>query len=594
MSYVKVCDTRLTQLSPDEADIIVKEGAQNVAYIPLVSASLSTQNCTFNLNNIATNVCRARRMCINFDQSHPIVFNLNVSGTATDPIFSALGFRQFPVNNSIANIAHQINQASYSLNLNQILPEIAKCNLETENANFYDNSQYDAISNYSNAVGTNISPLNDYTSCPTGWGVFKPRTNNIVLSTNVSTGANQNITITCQLYEPLASPFNNIGRHEDSSLFAINGELLQIQWVANIFNSMISAALAPGITLNSVTTTFPSSVTLDLLYITPNQDYMAKIPRNSISHYNNYSIFSQDNGALNAGASGTLTSPVCQITNVSYKILVYVRQSDATKSAFIPDRYANITGISNCQFDNGSNQLSSASQNQLYELSNRNGLVLDRDVWQQKLLNPFHVANGGNPIFGCGSILVLDPKIDLGLREDISDGSPGRYIFQITLNIKNDTTDNFTGTTMYVVAVNNAVLERNNGSEYRNYLLSLSPDAVQTVMNQEPISHREYMEAIDANMWLSGGSFKSFFGKVWKGVKNAGKWAYKHRDEIAKGVKTGLDIYKALKGKGGYALGGDGMTGVYDQARYPYPPQHMGQSFSEGRHPPRKMDLFYQ
>ncbi len=583
MAYVRVTDSRIMQLDPNDAHVAVKEGAQNVAYIPLTSASLSTSNCTFNLNNIATEVCRSRRQCMNLNQ---IVFTLNVTQTNAVAIFDSLGFHPWPLNRIISNISHQINQASYSLNLNQIIDSITKFNLESENSNFFDNTSYDAISNYANARLTAIDPIRPFTSSEPGWGVFKPRSNNIVLSANLGTGSPQNITVTCSLYEPLCSPFNNVGRKEDNSLYAINGEILQLQFVNDIFNNMIAASLHAGATLNSVSVQFPATCTLDCIYLTPNQDFSRHIPHNSISHYNNYSIFSIDTGAVNAGATTSVTSPVCQLTNLPFKILVYARQSDATRSAFVPDRYLQITNVQNCQLDNGSNQLSSASQNQLYELSNRNGCALDRDVWQQQVLNPFQVVNGAAPIYGCGSILALDPKIDLGCRADISDGSPGRYIFQITLALKNNTSDNFTGTTLYVIAVTNAILER-SGSEYRNYLFSLPPNAIMEAKQMDPMAHAEFCEAQEANMFLSGGSVKSFFQKVWKFIKPAAKFAWKHKEAIA---KYGLPIAKQALGLGE----GEGNDMMMNEKKHGFHPQNMGKSFNVGRHAERRMDLFYQ
>ncbi|MBS3925923.1 MAG: hypothetical protein KGZ34_04450 [Nitrosarchaeum sp.] len=575
MSFLRVADTRLMQLDPSSANVAVKEGAQNVAYIPLVSASLSTSNCTFNLNNIATEVCRNRKELMRLTG---VVFTLNVSQTATQAIFSYLGFKPWPLNSCIANIQHQIGQASYSLNLSQIMDAITKFNLESENANFYDNTSYDAVSSYIGAAGTALNPIQPFTSTPLGWGVFKPRSANITLSTNVSTGSNQTITITCNLYEPLCSPFNNVGKDDDHSLYGINGEILQLQFVSDIFSNMIAAVLNTGTTINSVSVAFPSTATLECIYLTPNQEIARNLPKHSISHYNQYSVFSLDTGAVTAGSTLSVTSPVCQITNLPFKILVYCRQSDATKTALIPSRYLQIQNVQNCQLDNGSNQLSSASIDQLYEISVRNGCVLDRLVWKQQLLSGLDAVAAS----GVGSILALDPKIDLGCRQDISDGSPGRYIFQITLSLKNNTADNFAGTTLYIVAINNAILER-NGSEYRNYLYSLPDNAINTSRNMNAIEHHEFSRAQNANMFMSGGDFKSLFNKVWKGAKDAGKWAWQNRDQIKDTATKAYDI-----GKKTYDIGKKFGLGNEDLG------SNIGESFTLGRHPRRQMDLFYQ
>lgn len=590
MSFIRITDTRIMQSDPEDVHIAVKEGAQNVAYIPLTSASLSTSNCTFNLNNIATEVCRSRRQCMRITG---VVFTVNVTQTSGTNIFDSLGFHSWPLNRAIANLSHQINQASYSLNLNQIIDAITKFDLESENANFFENTAYDAISNYTSAYGSALDPLQPYASNPSGWGVFKPRSNNISISTNVGTGAAQSITITCNFYEPLCSPFNNVGKDELESLYAINGEILQIQFVNNLFETMMAYSLHAGAVINSVTTAFPSTATLDCIYLTPNADFVRRLPQSSVSHYNNYSVFSIDAGQVNSGQSISVTSPVCQLTNMPFKILVYARQSDATRSGGIPDRYLTITNVQNCSFDNGSNQLSASSIDQLFELSSRNGCVLDRSIWQQQNVAG---ALGATPIYGCGSILALDPKLDLGVRADVSDGSPGRYIFQITLSLKNNTADVFAGVTLYVVAVTNAVLER-NGSEYRNYLYSLPASAVMDSKEGDVVSHVEFAKAQHANMFLSGGSFKSFFSKVWRGVKKAGKWAWKHRNELIDAGKTAYKVGKTvgeLAGKGEDEECCEPVAHRKIGLPMRHLGQHMGENFSAGRHPTRRMDLFYQ
>ncbi len=578
MSFVRVNDTRLMQLDPRDAQVAVMEGARNVAYVPLTSAALSTSNCNFNLNNIGSQVCRSRRQCMRLGDGNlagnpagNIRFTVSITtGFATGDIFDSIGFKSWPLNRSISNISHTINQSSYSLNINQIIDAISKFDLETKNANFYDNTAYDAVSSYELAQGTYLNPIQPFASIPAGWGLFKPRSNNILLSTNSSIIGTQTVVITCSLYEPLCSPFNNIGKDDDHSLYAINGETLQLQFVNDLFNNMLACTFAQaGTVINSVAVSFPATATLECVYLTPSESFARELPQNSISHYNNYSIFSIDGGAVAAGATTTLTSPVAQFTGLPFKVLVYVRQSDATKNINIPDRYLQIVNVQNCQIDNGPNVLGGASMDQLYEISSRNGCVLDRDVWQQKNLNGLLT-----PVYGCGSILALSPKQDLSVRESVTSGSPGRFIFQITLSLKNNTTDNFAGTTMYVVAITNGILER-NGNEYKNYLYTLPPNAIMDAQRQTAISHVEFKNAQQANMFLSGGSFKSFFSKIWNGVKNAGKWAWDHRDAI---VDAGKEAYNLAKKVG---LGED--------------EQNMGGNFiSKYKHPKRRMDLFYQ
>lgn len=586
MSFLRITDTRLMQLDPAMADVAVKEGAKNVAYVPLTSASLSTSNCNFNLNNIGSNVCRSRRQCLRLNG---VTFTLNVTAVAAGPLFnlSGLGYRSWPLNRCISTLSHQINGASYSINLNSIIDSITKFNLESENANFYDNTSYDVTSNYVTVNGTALNPLEPYTNSPLGNGVFKPRTNNITINTNTLVVGSNTIVITCNLYEPLCSPFNNIGKSEDHSLYGINGETINIQWVNDLFNNMLSVVYSnpSNVTINSVTTSFPSTAVLDCVYLTPNENFLNEIPRKAITHYNNYSVFSSDIGAFNAGRTLSVTSQVCQFTGMPFKILIYARQSDSARNAAIPDRYLQIANVQSCTIDNGSNQLSSASIDQLYEISNRNGCVLDRDVWKQLPISG-PLTTGVNQVFGCGSILALDPKFDLGISENISDSSGGRFVFQITLNLINNTLDDYAGVTLYVIAVNNAILMRNE-TEYTNGLYVLPNNAISMSKEMNSISHYEFQKAQNANMFLSGGSFKSFFSKVWNGLKKAGKWVYDNRKEIADGIKLAANVAKTVGLGENYENMDGGYNKTYGYSSHP-------QKHHVKKHTNRSIDLFYQ
>ena len=72
-------------------------------------------------------------------------------------------------------------------------------------------NQPDNISNYASASGSTLNPIIPYTSSIAGDGIYKPRSNNITVAGNsFAANATQNVTITCNLYEPLISPFNNL------------------------------------------------------------------------------------------------------------------------------------------------------------------------------------------------------------------------------------------------------------------------------------------------------------------------------------------------------------------------------------------------
>lgn len=553
MSYSRVLDSRVDNTKAEDVHFIFKEGAQNVSYTPLTSSSNSTQTTSFSLNNIADRVSRDKRLCMSLTAQFTLTCT-NTAGTPQtlfNPTSNNLGFKQYPLNRCVGTIQHQINQASYSLNTNQIIDSIARIQLATDNADFYNNTQPDNITNYGDAAGSNLNPILPYSSSIVGDGIYKPRSNNIDVSGNslTSAGTPQIVVITCTIYEPLISPFNNIGKKNQHGLYAITGENITINWVNDLFNNMLAANPNPLITINSVVPSFGQSSTLNCIYLTPYPSFFKELPQKSYSHYNNYTINTQTITQTLAPFTQltAFSTQVATFTNVPSKILIYIKDSAGVPLISTPDRYLQINSIS-CTFDNGNPQLSTCSTDQLYDISVRNGLEMPRDCFAQRNLQPL-AATG---IYGCGSVLVLDPALDLGIREGITDNSAGRFVFQATINATNATADTFSNLVCYVIGINDAVLER-SGSEYRNYLLSLPYDAFEKSRNMDVIHLDEYNDVKESNMFLSGGSFWS---KIGNAFKSAGKWLWKNKSDIVKVAEKVAPMVGLGEGEGGAEMGG--------------------------------------
>ncbi len=73
-------------------------------------------------------------------------------------------------------------------------------------------------------------------------------------------------------------------------------------------------------------------------------------------------------------------------------------------------------------FDNGLHQFASATPDQLYDVLKRNMLQMPRASFNQSQLNVNNeVAN--EVLYGCGSVMVIDPAVDLGVRPSDAIGS---------------------------------------------------------------------------------------------------------------------------------------------------------------------------
>lgn len=582
---VRLLDHRLGAKSENMVSYVVKEGAQTISYVPLQSSSHSTQSTTFNLNNIGTNTCRDSRL----DLVLTGTLTLNVKNTDLANPHQAItsdnfGFKRWGANAGIQSVQHQINEASYTLNSNEILDSISRLNSHSERLNYYDNTQPDLVDSLENATGTLLSPLNPYSSSQQGEGVWKGRTLNWSVvggfaSNTVAPNTTQNVVVNWKVVSPLITPFNNCADAEMRGLYAINGELITINWVYDIFNNMFNYWAPPSITLNSGVVAFNPTATLNTIYLTPYESLIDMLPQNSVYHYNAYSQFTNTIGAcapkslLNGGA---VSSQVCNFTNIPDKILVYARLSNGSRTSAIPDKYLQIQNIT-VQWDNGLPNLQSATTDQLWEISKRNGLNMDRACFRQDVLNQ-SVSDATNTakLYGCGSVLVIDPSLDLSVRTGASTATSGRYIFQVqNANFFNNTDTAFANVVLYVVGINAGVLER-SGSQYRSYLLALPQDVLDGARDIDPVSYDEYLQSGFNNAFLSGGSLSRFLKKAFNVAKQGVQFGLKHKDDIMKGAQIAKKLYDATqKNKQGGAI------------------NPLVANFGDMR-PSRNMDLFYE
>jgi len=542
MHVSKVVDTRLGAHSNATIDYVAEQGAMNVVYFPLQSTSSSTQSTNWNLNNIADKTCRDSRLCV----SGTVTLTMNFTNTTGNPINAIqadnFGTKSWFFNRAISSITHKINGATENYNNNQIIDAISRVYADTENVDFFDNLQPDLTNTYSAATGSNLNPLASYSSSIQGDGIYKPRTLNysIVSGNAISANATGAVVVSLNFYEPLVSPFSSIAKKDGEGLYAINGETINVNYITDLFNNMFAYYAPDGLTPGATTVSFGNILTLNCIYLTPYAEMSNQLPHQSVYHYNYYQTFTNAIGAFPSSSSQiTVASQTISVTNVPSKILIYARLSDGNRLASIPDTYLNILRAQ-ISFDNGQNVLQGANADQLYDISVRNGLVMPRAVWKQQALN---TSISPPALYGCGSILVVDPVLDCSVRPDITTASPGRFVIQVpSLIVQNNTGIDLAGCSLFVVCVNNAVLER-NGSEYTSRLLSMPSALFESAKELPAVSQALFADQKHDNMFLGGGKVSDFFKKALKlgktGVSKALDWAVAHPNEVKQGVDVG-------------------------------------------------------
>jgi hypothetical protein len=184
--------------------------------------------------------------------------------------------------------------------------------------------------------------------------------------------------------------------------------------------------------------------------IVPYHDY----PRYLSSQFNNVN--------LGAGVATNLTSSNLQINQIPDLFLITVRKTLATQTAFDSMSQLVINSIT-INLNNQSGLLSSASQYDLWRLSERNGSTQSFN----EFCGQQYVVNNGTQFDGLvpttGSLLVLNPAYDLSLPDYITCGSLGNYNFQFIVNVTNQSGATIPNVEICIVTVNSGIFTTQQG-----------------------------------------------------------------------------------------------------------------------------------
>jgi hypothetical protein len=187
--------------------------------------------------------------------------------------------------------------------------------------------------------------------------------------------------------------------------------------------------------------------------------------------YPRYITSTVGGGVLNAGQSRTLTSSNLQLNQLPDLFIITVRKPMAEQKITDPNFFLKIQSVS-VNLNNQSGLLSSASPEQLWRLSERNGstqnwiefcgvTVGNKAVFNQA--NNAYLYGQGVPLGTIGSVLVLDPSLDLSLPDYLSSGSMGNYNFQFSIQVYNQSGQDFTPE-ICVICVNSGIMVTDRGT----------------------------------------------------------------------------------------------------------------------------------
>ena len=389
----------------------------------------------------------------------------------------------FPFNSLLSTIQTQVNSANPSVSTAQVLPALLKMYSYEELAKY--NSITPALpdsfyQNYSQGLGSNSNILGNFangsydkTFAPRGVFPVTMTQNNAPIGYQVqSTAAGANpynsFLITFTTIEPLLflSPFISGDSKNKSGLIGLNN--LTFTMNLGSANRLLSnASIINGVqTIQSVQLTSVINPTLLFTFLTIPPQLYSKLEPKNICNYTNYQAYPFSQAlTLNAYANNQitylpLTFSNIQLNQIPSKLIIFVQNT--TLGPYDSNWFLTINSC-NINFNNQSGLLSSANQFQLYEMSKNNGLQMT--FYEFSGLGVSSVVNAGVPqiVPTIGSILVIDPAIDLGLGAQYTDGSSGQFNLQVQLSIGNQSgvgVNNVTGT---IIAVNSGIFITENG-----------------------------------------------------------------------------------------------------------------------------------
>jgi hypothetical protein len=372
---------------------------------------------TFNAQPPGIDIAMCRKVIVKWQ----FTVTLTNSGGTKQGSYLYLGTydcpRAFPASQCITSCNAQLNGGGLSLNTNQVINGLLRCNLH--NHDFKDlsaaPSMLDTVQDYavplnrpaSNSnygmIGTVNSPMSSfgnvasYYKCPRGsWEIF-----------NIQEPDINNTTFTFVTYEPLwLAPFD--ANPKNFGLIGLANFVLSI--TASNFSRVWchnNKDTTNGVTLTSVSAILSDYPVLYTTFITPHE--AIPIPKVCLYEFTDIIQYNTDTSATNAIpslSSTSVTTSNVQLTTIPQRILVFVERTQATKTAFTTDTFARIDFVS-IQWDNQNGDLSAASGYQLWEMSHDNGYQGEWIDWSR----------------GCGSVLILDVAKNLSLSQ--IDEAPG-------------------------------------------------------------------------------------------------------------------------------------------------------------------------
>jgi len=458
--------------------------------------------------------------------------------------------RAFPIASISTTCQLKANGTAFMTNLNQYFHATTRYaqNYEQQEHLFsMTPSMLDANLYYSDGIGGVRDPISKYQDN----SVQVPRGGYVEISNvvnPVSAGAAENLVATfeAQYTEPIfVSPFffsqSGFAGIKTMTYNNIMSDLTRSWFRYGPDTGSGNAAPAGLLTLTSFTANIATNggVSLFFRYITPK--LLDRIPKQLVYPYNELLVtISSQSGSIAAGASAVMNMNALNLESIPRRLYVYAREQDNDIQGFAnlwkTDTYAQIENI-NINWANKAGVLSSAQQQDLYQICRRNGCNLSYSQW----------------LVYTGGVMAIDCGKEIGLSSLEAPGLLSNPQLSMKVTLKNITNLNpliggavRAGRTinysLYVIVVYEGTTSIVNGNIIKQVACLNSTDIVNAQANQEG----EFVAHDPTNYF--GGSVIDALKMIRSGIQH-GAPVLKKIADVAENVGLAIHNGSAIGGK---------------------------------------------
>lgn len=482
---ISVFDERIVQRSP--VQYAVEQGAASATNTNFVALSQSTSQHTYQIQVPSENVFLDKAL----DWSSTVYISVDVAiavPVAGDQVL-VLGrdaaLAPFPLHQCVSTMTATINDTTVSLNTSDVLPQLLRLSDNMKNRELRTCPTYlDTYRTYNDAAGTWNNPLSGFENAINGnnpngafWNVDFTNAAGVVIAPPLQVAGTTAYTVHLKftsVEKLILSPFCFSDIHEnETGLFglqniqlsmnlntlSLNGLTGRVLRTTNVYGKVLSnLAYNSGVAAGAFQNSF-----ISCLFLTPS----LSLPLPSVSrvNYMEFPRYVQTVNPTTAIASdATLSNQQSQtITLPCIPDLIIISARPTSYTKYEGDWNLPITNIS-VNFDNFSGLMSSFTPQELFSISQTNGLDMTWSEWNGQATQ----ALGGLPrnqfVGTVGGFLVLKPSRDITLQTGQAPSNIGNYTFQFNYSVYNPSTSPVAAYQLVVITANSGFFESIKGS----------------------------------------------------------------------------------------------------------------------------------